>query len=184
LTLNDSAQVLARKFLRGRWFADERCWPVKLTEILTAVVAVYAAILSTVNLVATIRAKRWRVAVVYSFGRTIFYGGGEPFLLWYRAINLGEREVALKKFYVEVLSEKNNFFWHHCQGYNALRLQKVPRFGLVPPKPLEPPLRQGRISRGVLDIGVPEGTPAARGYHVRHSPARSRRHVSTYARGP
>jgi hypothetical protein len=85
---------------------------VKLTEILTAAVAVYAAILSTINLVATIRAKRWRVAVVYSFGRTIDVGSGEPFLLWYRAINLGEREVALKKFHVEVLSEKNNFFRH------------------------------------------------------------------------
>jgi hypothetical protein len=83
---------------------------VKLTEILTAAVAVYAAILSTINLVATIRAKRWRVAVVYSFGRTIDVGSGEPFLLWFRAINLGEREVALKRFHVEVLSEKNNFF--------------------------------------------------------------------------
>jgi hypothetical protein len=85
---------------------------VKLTEILTAAVAVYGAILSTIALVMTIRAKRWRVSVDYTYGRTLEVGGGEPFLLWYRAINLGEREVALNKFYVEVLSEKNNFFWY------------------------------------------------------------------------
>jgi hypothetical protein len=119
LTLNDSAQVLARKFLRGRWLADERWWPVKLTEILIAVVAAYGAILSTygailstINLRATIRAKRWHVAVSYWYFRTIDYGGGKPFLLGYRAINLGERDVALKSFTVEVMSEKNNFFRH------------------------------------------------------------------------
>ena len=84
---------------------------MKLTEILTAVVAVYAAILSTITLIVTIRAKRWRVVVRYDFFRTIDVDGGEPFLLSYRAINLGDRDVALKKFHVEVLSEKKNFFW-------------------------------------------------------------------------
>jgi hypothetical protein len=77
---------------------------VKLTEILIAVVAAYGAILSTygailstINLRATIRAKRWRVAVSYWYFRTIDYGGGEPFLLGYRAINLGERDVARRR---------------------------------------------------------------------------------------
>jgi hypothetical protein len=128
---------------------------VKLTEILTAVVAVYAAILSTTTLVATIRAKRWRVAVVYSFGRTIDVGGGEPFLLWYRAINLGEREVALKKFYVEVLSEKNNFF-RHALNITTGRLARTSRFftpaGILKCEPTLPFLLQpGRECEVTVD---------------------------------
>ena len=108
---------------------------MKLTEIVTAVVAVYAAILSTyaailstITLVVTIRAKRWRVAVDYTYFRTLEYGGGEPFLLSYRAINLGERDVALKEFKVEVLSEKNNFFWHALNIATGGRVARISRF--------------------------------------------------------
>ena len=99
-------------------------WPVKLTEILTTVVALYAAILSTITLVVTIRAKRRRVAVVYTFGRTLDVGGGKPFLC---AINLGERDVALKRFYVEVLSEKKNFFRTVRDALNITAGRRVTR---------------------------------------------------------
>lgn len=129
---------------------------MKLTEILTAVVAVYAAILSTITLVATVRAKRWRVAVVYSFGRTIDVGGGEPFLLWYRAINLGEREVALKRFYVEILSEKNNLLRHALNITTGRRVARTSRFstpvGILKCEPTLPLLLQpGRECEVTVD---------------------------------
>ena len=54
--------------------------------------------------------ERWRVAVVYTFGRIGRRCWRKTLGVWSRAINLGERDVALKRFYVEVLSEKKNFF--------------------------------------------------------------------------
>jgi hypothetical protein len=135
---------------------------VKLT-VLTAGVAVYAAILSTyaailstINLVVTIRAKRWRVTVDYSYGGTLEVGGGEPFLLWYRAINLGERDVALKEFNVEVLSEKNNFFWHALNITTGGRVARTSRFftpiGILQCEPTLPlQLRPGRECKVTVD---------------------------------
>jgi hypothetical protein len=135
----------AANIAKLRWFADERCWPVKLTEILTAVVALYAAILSTITLVVTIRAKRWRVAVLYSHG-TLDVGGGKSLLLWYRAINLGERDVALKRFYVEVLSEKKNFFRHTVNITTGRPVVRISRFytgaGILKSEPTLPLLLQ------------------------------------------
>ena len=52
------------------------------------------------------------------------------------------------------LRERNAYATQCSQVYNALRLPKVPRFGLVPPEPFKPPLCQRGISRGVLDVGV------------------------------
>jgi len=129
---------------------------VKLTEILTAVVAAYGAILatygailSTINLRATIRAKRWRVAVSYWYFRTIDYGGGEPFLLGYRAINFGERDVALKSFTLEVMSEKNSFFRHALNIVTGRRVRRASTFftptGIVKCEPTLPlKLQPGR----------------------------------------
>jgi hypothetical protein len=49
-------------------------------------------------------------------------------LLWYRAINLGERDVSLKRFYVEVLSEKKNFFRHALNITTGRRVARTSRF--------------------------------------------------------
>ena len=42
------------------------------------------------------------------------------------------------------------------QLHNTWGLQRFLASGLVPPEPLEPPIRQGRVSCCVLDIGAAE----------------------------
>ncbi len=126
-------------------------------------VAAYGAIVSTIAvgvsifaLVVTIRAKRWRVTVDYNYFRTIEYGGGEPFLLGYRVINLGERDVALKSFTVEVMSEKNSFFRHALNIMTGRRARRASTFftrtGVVKCEPTLPLLLQpGRECNVTVD---------------------------------
>lgn len=131
---------------------------MKPTEILTAIVAVYAAILSTINLVVAIRAKRWHVVVTYSIG----VQGGKRLII-YRAINLGERDVALKSFSVESLPEKKGFLRRIVHALNfvatlgGIRIKEESMFTEAfvvkcePPLPLD--LNAGRACEMTVDQG-------------------------------
>jgi hypothetical protein len=73
---------------------------MKLSEILTAVIAVYGALLSSTTLYLLMKAKRWRLLVRYRLGTN--FEERKRFVT-FRALNLGERSITLKQF--EVLCE-------------------------------------------------------------------------------
>jgi hypothetical protein len=114
---------------------------MKPTEILTAIVAIYGATLSTINLAIAIRAKRRRVAVTYSIG---FQEGKD--LILYRAINLGERDVALKRFYVGI-AKKTLFGWINNQMFFSEEF--VVKCEPTLPLKLDP----GRVCEMIIDQG-------------------------------
>ena len=65
---------------------------MSLVDFLTAIVAIYAAALSTITLYVQIRAQRWRVVVTFGFGMQ-----GDIDTVGAQAVNLGERPVTLTK---------------------------------------------------------------------------------------
>ena len=131
---------------------------MKPTEILTSVLAIYAAALSTINSVVAIRAKRWRLVVTFSIGSR---QGRQS--VSYRAVNLGERSVALKEFSIETLYENKNFFRNILDALNIIKALHRIRITdemifseafvieCEPPLPLE--LDPGRACEMTIDQG-------------------------------
>lgn len=86
-----------------------------LTEILTAIIAIYGAVLSTINVLVALRSKRWHVAVTYSLR-----GGAGKHTISYRAVNFGERTVALGGFSVALVPPRRNLLHRMVRALNVV----------------------------------------------------------------
>ncbi len=71
---------------------------MNLNEKITLGIAVYGAALSSLTLLFALRSKQWHVAVTYSLG-----GNAGRRVITFRAVNLGERIVALNEFAVNIV---------------------------------------------------------------------------------
>jgi len=76
-------------------------WPV----IITALVAVYGAVLSTVNTIANLRAKQQRLSVVLSNGFLTYGPNVGPLMLFIEIANVGSKVVTINSINIKLPKE-------------------------------------------------------------------------------
>jgi len=89
---------------------------MKLPDLITSIVALYAAVLSTITLYVHIRSRRWHLAVHNSEG---VEGGKCVFTV--RAVNLGERPIALEHFSIRMIRSKRRLLSRIINALNIYR---------------------------------------------------------------
>ncbi len=125
---------------------------MKPIEIITSILAIYGALLSTLNYFIQSKSKKWRIAVTPSIGSL-----GKKEFVAFRAVNLGERTVSLNTFFIHLpppelsrfkkfvrlllifpLFEKNKFSGFGFFGdYLVLKRDEKFPFELLPGKSFE-----------------------------------------------
>jgi len=73
-------------------------WPI----IITAIVAVYGAVLSTVNTIANLRAKQQRLSVVLSNGFLTYGPDTSPLMLFIEIANVGSKVVTINSINIKL----------------------------------------------------------------------------------
>jgi hypothetical protein len=136
---------------------------VEAKDILTMILALYGASLSTLNFLVQIRSKSWRIATSYSLGVE-----DRTQVVRLHAVNFGERNVALQHVWVGLVEHKNrrrmvlrNVFGYHRPVVRGdemlfgtdLVLNYKPAFpiDLAPGKSVEVVLKERALLECILD---------------------------------
>jgi hypothetical protein len=117
---------------------------METSDIVTAIIASYAAVLATITLYLEIKKKGWMVIVTYGQGRE---AGETRHFIKMNAVNLGQRPVALNEFWIQILTTKFYIFSRVSGGVFSEGF--VIRYDPVFPIDLEP----GKSCSIVLDEG-------------------------------
>jgi hypothetical protein len=131
---------------------------MELKDILVLILAVYGAVLSTVNLILQLRSKRWRITASYSLGYD-----GKNNVITFQAINFGERNVALRDVSIGLVRRRS---WFHARRgismFSDSYLTAPDPFpiDLSPGKSVEVTLNQKVVLDGLISSGFGSETKA------------------------